>query len=222
MNAILYARFSPRPNAQDCDSVVKQLERCRLWCQAKGWTIVSEHADENLSGSRADNRPGLNAAIADAEKHRACLVFYSVDRLSRSIGDLDRIAKRITRRGASLASITEPFDTSSAFGEAMMNMLGVFAQLQRRMIVDRTRTTMRTYQQQGRRMGSICPTGWENNCVPGHMQPNDDERRGIERARMLRAQGMGFRRIADTLTAEGYRYRGGRWNYQTIRRSLAR
>lgn len=221
MNAVIYARFSPRPNAAECDSIAKQLERCRLWCAAKGWKIVAEHDDPDASGGSTKNRPGLELAINAAIQHRACLVFYSVDRLSRSIGDLDRIAQRITAKGAALASITEPFDTSSPFGEAMMNMLGVFAQLQRRMIVDRTRRAMRQYQSQGRRMGSICPTGWENNCVPGHMQPNEDERRGIARARELRATGLGFRRIANVLTAEGYRYRGGQWNYQTIRRNLA-
>lgn len=222
MNAILYARFSPRPNPEECDSVSKQLERCRKWCEAKGWTIAGEFSDEGKSGGRADNRPGLQRAISAAIKARAVLVFYSVDRLSRSIGDLHTIAQRLTKGGARLASITEPFDTSSPFGEAMMNMLGVFAQLQRRMIVDRTKNAMRQYQAGGRRMGSICPTGFENNCLPGHMQPNQEERRGIDRARVLRAEGMGWRSIAKQLGAEGIGYRGRDWTHTTIKRALER
>lgn len=220
MNAVLYARFSPRPNAEECDSVSKQLERCRKWCEGKGWNIVDEKSDEGLSGGRADNRPGLQEALALAVKHRACLVFYSVDRLSRSIGDLDRIAKELTRRGAALASITEPFDTSSPFGEAMMNMLGVFAQLQRRMIVDRTRSAMQQHQKNGRRMGSVCPTGMRDNCIPGHMEPEPAELDGLRRARELRALGLGWRRIARTITAEGYTYRGGAWCHTTLFRHL--
>jgi len=222
MKVILYARFSPRPNAEECDSGQKQLERCRKWCEAKDWIVAGTFSDEGLSGGRADNRPGLQSAISAAVKARAVLVFYSVDRLSRSIGDLDRIAQRLTKGGAKLASITEPFDTSSPFGEAMMNMLGVFAQLQRRMIVDRTKNAMRQYQAGGRRMGSICPTGFENNCLPGHMPPNLEERRGIERARELRAAGMGWRSIARQLEAEGIGYRGRPWVHTTIKRALER
>jgi len=57
--AVLYARFSPRPNAEECDSAKKQLERCRPYSEGRGYTVIAEHKDEDLSGARADNRPGL-------------------------------------------------------------------------------------------------------------------------------------------------------------------
>ena len=57
--AVIYARFSPRPDAQECDSVAKQRERCRAYCQAHGYDVIAEKHDEDMSGGRADNRPGL-------------------------------------------------------------------------------------------------------------------------------------------------------------------
>ena len=37
--AVLYARFSPRPSAEECDSVEKQLERCRAYSIGQGYTV---------------------------------------------------------------------------------------------------------------------------------------------------------------------------------------
>jgi DNA invertase Pin-like site-specific DNA recombinase len=56
---VIYARFSPLPDAQECDSVARQRERCRAYCQAHGYDVIAEKHDEDMSGGRADNRPGL-------------------------------------------------------------------------------------------------------------------------------------------------------------------
>ena len=57
--AVIYARFSPRPDAQDCDSVEKQRDRCRSYCKAHGYDVIAEKDDEDMSGGRADNRAGV-------------------------------------------------------------------------------------------------------------------------------------------------------------------
>src|SRR5437870_11135092 len=72
--AVVYGRFSPRPNAEECDSVEKQLQRCRAYCTSHDYEIVGEFKDEDLSGGRADNRPGLQEAIDRACRQRAVLV----------------------------------------------------------------------------------------------------------------------------------------------------
>jgi hypothetical protein len=45
---VLYARFSPRPNAEECDSVEKQLERCRAYSLGHGYTVDAEHPLETF------------------------------------------------------------------------------------------------------------------------------------------------------------------------------
>ena len=69
MFAVVYARHSPRPSPEECDSVEKQIERCRAYCAKQGYTVVREFSDKNMSGGRADNRPGLQAAIRETIKH---------------------------------------------------------------------------------------------------------------------------------------------------------
>ena len=96
--AVLYARFSPRPNAEECDSVEKQLERCRAYSLGHGYTVVAQHHDKDLSGARADNRPGLQSAIAAACKRKAVLVVYSLSRLARCTRDAIDLAASLRGR----------------------------------------------------------------------------------------------------------------------------
>src|SRR5262249_16381600 len=69
--AVLYARFAPRPNPDECDSVEKQLERCRAYSEGHDYTVIAEYEDKDLSGERADNRPGLQKAITAAWDRKA-------------------------------------------------------------------------------------------------------------------------------------------------------
>jgi len=64
-----------------------QLERIRAYCLANGLELVAIHEDAGLSGKRADNRPGLQAALADVCNRGGVLVVYSLSRLARSVSD---------------------------------------------------------------------------------------------------------------------------------------
>jgi DNA invertase Pin-like site-specific DNA recombinase len=50
-----------------------------------------------------------------------------IDRLARSIGDLQDIVRAVKAKGASLKATEQPIDTSNAVGKAFLDMLGVFA-----------------------------------------------------------------------------------------------
>src|SRR5437762_942346 len=98
--AVVYGRFSPRPNPEECDSVEKQLERCRAYCTGHGYEVVAEFHDKDLSGGRADNRPGLQDAIATACRQKAVLCVYSLSRLARCTRDAIDLAERLNAAGA--------------------------------------------------------------------------------------------------------------------------
>ena len=57
------------------------------------------------------------------------LVVTRIDRLARSIGDLQDIVRELKRKGAFLRAADQPIDTSTAAGKAFVDMLGVFAEL---------------------------------------------------------------------------------------------
>jgi DNA invertase Pin-like site-specific DNA recombinase len=58
------------------------------------------------------------------------LVVTRVDRLARSIGDLQTIVKAIKTKGASLECTEQPLNTGTAAGKAFLDMLGVFAEFE--------------------------------------------------------------------------------------------
>ena len=62
---------------------------------------------------------------------------YRVDRLSRSVRGLAEVLETLDAAGVGFRSATEPFDTTSAAGRMMVQMLGVFAEFERATIIDR-------------------------------------------------------------------------------------
>ena len=95
--AVVYARFSPRPSAGECDSVEKQIEPCRAYWAGHGYDVLAVYQDKDLSGSRADNRPGLQRAIAKACAQKAILSVYSLSRFARNTKDAIDLAEGYSR-----------------------------------------------------------------------------------------------------------------------------
>ena len=58
------------------------------------------------------------------------LMVTRIDRLARSIGDLQDIVRTVRARGASLKATEQPIDTSTAAGKCFLDMLGVFAEFE--------------------------------------------------------------------------------------------
>jgi DNA invertase Pin-like site-specific DNA recombinase len=224
-DAVLYGRFSPRPSADECDSVEKQIERCRAYAAGHGYTVVAEHADKDLSGGRADNRPGLQKAIAEACQRKAVLVVYSLSRLARNTRDAIDLAERLNAAGADLAVIQENVNTRSPMGRFIFTLFSALAQLEREQIADRTSTAMLKHQASGRRMTrpDRCPYGWRVDPLdPGRLAEDADEQAVIARIRQERQKGSTLREIAAALDRAGIRCRGGRWTHSTVRSIIRR
>ena len=58
------------------------------------------------------------------------LMVTRIDRLARSIGDLQDIVRAVRARGAVLKATEQPIDTSTAAGKCFLDMLGVFAEFE--------------------------------------------------------------------------------------------
>ena len=77
-------------------------------------------------------RPGLKRALAEARAGRFdLLLVYRVDRFSRSVRGLAQLLEDLDAAGVAFRSATEPFDTTTAAGRVMVQMLGVFAEFER-------------------------------------------------------------------------------------------
>lgn len=102
--------------------------------KAAGCTKI--YRDHGVSGS-LKSRPAFDRLIGDIAKGDT-LVIWRLDRMGRSLKHLIEINDLLSKRGAYLDSLTDKIDTSSATGEFVFHILGAVAQLERRMISERT------------------------------------------------------------------------------------
>jgi DNA invertase Pin-like site-specific DNA recombinase len=84
---------------------------------------------EKLSGTTTEGRSELQTVLDFLRKGDTLLV-TRVDRLARSIGDLQDIVRAVKAKGAALRATEQPIDTSTAAGKAFLDMLGVFAEFE--------------------------------------------------------------------------------------------
>jgi serine recombinase len=106
---------------------------------------------EKMSGARAD-RPVLRQSLKMLRPGWK-LVFWKLDRVARSLSHLIKISDDVRDRGASLHSLTEQIDTSTAIGALYFHMLGAFAQFERDLTVQRTKAGMQALRETGRTFG---------------------------------------------------------------------
>src|SRR5258707_5196107 len=81
---------------------------------------------EKRSGTTTQGRDELRI-ILDFLHAGDVLMVTRIDRLARSIGDLQDIVRQVRSRGASLKATEQPIDTSTAAGKCFLDILGVFA-----------------------------------------------------------------------------------------------
>ena len=84
---------------------------------------------EKESGTSREGRAELRLLL-DFMRAGDVLVVTRVDRLARSIADLQDIVRELRQKGAALRATEQPIDTSTAAGKAFLDMLGVFAEFE--------------------------------------------------------------------------------------------
>jgi DNA invertase Pin-like site-specific DNA recombinase len=106
---------------------------------------------EKLSGAKED-RPELRKAL-DALQPGNVLLVYKTDRLARSVRQTVNIVHEVAEKGAHFRSLTEGFDTTTVSGNALFQMIAVFAEMERGMIKARVVDGVRAAQAKGVRFG---------------------------------------------------------------------
>lgn len=84
---------------------------------------------EKASGNRRDGRTELQVLL-DFLRSGDTLVVTRIDRLARSLKDLQDIVHELKGRGIALKATEQPIDTGTAAGKAFLDMLGVFAEFE--------------------------------------------------------------------------------------------
>jgi DNA invertase Pin-like site-specific DNA recombinase len=162
-----YARVST--GDQDCAIQEEGL-------RAAGCTVIRS---EKKSGTSRDGRTELETVLSFLRSGDT-LVVTRIDRLARSLLDLEGIVRELASKGVHLKALEQPVDTSTSAGKAFLQMLGVFAEFE---------TALR----RERQMEGIAKA--KAAGVYKGRKPSVD----VARARELREAGMGPSAIAKAL-----------------------
>lgn len=84
---------------------------------------------EKRSGASTHGREELRTVLEFLRRGDVLMV-TRIDRLARSIGDLQDIVRALKARGVTLKATEQPIDTSTAAGKCFLDMLGVFAEFE--------------------------------------------------------------------------------------------
>lgn len=177
------------------------------YCMAKDWKLVEVVKDESRSAKDL-NRPGLQRLLEMVDQRAIeAIVIYKLDRLTRSVGDLNHLIGALQKRGVKLVSIEEFLDPTTACGELMMHLLISVSQWERRVIGERTKAAMQHLKAQGSAVGRA---GFDDTTI-------------LARITEERAQGRSYQEIAQGLIRNGIPSgRGGQWTAMTVRRMALR
>src|SRR6202051_2852839 len=115
MTAIGYARVSTIDQNLEIQEAALKTAGCEVG------------RSEKRSAASTKARPELQTVL-DFLSVGDVLMVTRIDRLARSVGDLQDIVRTVKAKGAALKATEQPIDTSTAAGKAFLDMLGVFAE----------------------------------------------------------------------------------------------
>lgn len=209
-----YIRVSTQEQAKEGYSIPAQTKCLKSYCSARNWILHELYIDPGYSGAKME-RPALQKMLSDIKKGFVDLVLvYKLDRLSRSQKDtLYLIEDVFLKNEVAFVSINENFDTSSAFGRAMIGILSVFAQLEREQIKERTQMGLAERAKNGMWHGSgITPIGYDYDPASNQLIVNEYEAMQIREAFDLFVnQNYAFTKIVKTFRNKGYSHKHGVW-----------
>jgi len=160
----VYARISSADRTNSTfTSIDAQTAACRSYIDSRvsaGWTASQTFIDNGFSGGTA-NRPALTRLLDDVQAGKLDLVLvHRIDRLSRSLRDLLGLLHVMEQHGVAFASVNESFDSSTPIGKATLQLVGVFAELERATISARTKDKIQAARRLGRWTGGVEPLGY--------------------------------------------------------------
>lgn len=111
----------------------------------------NRYVDHGVSGSKT-TRPGLDAMLADAQPGDTITV-YKLDRLGRSTAHVAQLIHDLTEQGIFIESLSDGLNSATPTGRAMLQMLAIFAEMERGFIQERTLAGLAAAREQGRTGG---------------------------------------------------------------------
>ena len=173
LNVAIYCRVST--NDQELEH---QILVCKRFCEYRQFEIIKTYS-EKVSGIKT-KRPQYLQLLSDLRKGLYDgVVVFRLDRLGRNARELALLIDELENKGIKVFSVNESFDTSTAMGRAMREIIIIFAQLEREQIGEATKQRLAAVKASGKRLGQKPASGYQ-----------------VKKVRELHQQGLSLRKIA--------------------------
>lgn len=148
MKVAIYCRVSTNEDKQNLEV---QINPCINKCKLEGWSY--EIFQEYASGSKT-SRPQLDLMMQRIRnKDFDSVMILRLDRLGRSLKHVLQLIEEFNNKKVKFISLTESFDTTTAHGELFFNIVGSFAQFERRLIQERVKEGLDEARRQNHPLG---------------------------------------------------------------------
>jgi len=192
-------RVSTEDQFRNGHSLDEQKERMLKLCDYKNYEVYKVYEDAGISAKNM-NRPAFQEMIQDIKDGKINkIIVYKLDRLTRSIKDLEEICTFLEDNNCSLESMCEDINTSTANGKFFIRMLTILAQLEIERTSERTKFGMVGAVKKGHFVGRP-PIGY--NKVDKKLVINDIESEVIRRIFDLYVKGVAANAITKLLNEE--------------------
>ena len=212
--AVIYTRVSTEDQAKEGFSLDAQIEKLRAYCKARDWEIVNEYVDDGFSG-RNVKRPAYIKMIEQMDSWDLLLVL-KMDRIHRNSKNFMLMMEFLNKNNKEFVSMSESFDTSTAMGRFVMNIIQLIAQLESEQIGERVYIGMEQKARTGSGvLGFNIPYGYYYS--DGFLSINKEETHVIENIYKWYKNGKSMGKIAKMLNdAKVPTKKGGYWAKKTI------
>ncbi len=174
----IYIRVSTKRQAEEGVSLSAQRERLEKMCETNGYIIYKVYADEGKSG-KDTNRPAFQEMMKDMREGKFDkILVMKLDRISRSVIDLEIMIKEMQDYNVHFESASEKIDTSSSFGMMFVRLLAIFAQFERERISERVTDALEELVANGKAITGSQPFGYK--IEDGKVVIDEDKREIIE------------------------------------------
>jgi DNA invertase Pin-like site-specific DNA recombinase len=148
-----YLRVSTEEQAHSGLGLAAQEAAIRAECDRRGVPLVALHTDAGVTG-KSLARPALSEALAALDRGEgSVLVVSKLDRLTRSVHDASGLMMTAEKGGWGLVALDVAVDTTTPQGAAMAHVLATFAELERKLIGQRTRDALAVRRAEGVQLG---------------------------------------------------------------------
>jgi DNA invertase Pin-like site-specific DNA recombinase len=146
----LYARVSTSDKDQEPET---QLMALRDFVRAQAWETYREYVDQAPANDLAHRTAWRELLDAGAKRRFQVVLVFKLDRAFRSVKHMHDTLSAWEAVGVSFQSVRERFDTSTALGRLLLNLLASLAEFELEMIRERVRAGMERARRQGHRIG---------------------------------------------------------------------